>query len=427
MPQSRSLCCRWVGALSLATLCAVACPPAAYAQQVMLSQPGATVTYDVHAGAVTWAVADALAPYGAIYTADGRFAVAGITGAVPSVRLIDAATGAFADVAVSFDARVAHPRDHAVYGLADGALFGARMAKGNPARLDGLGITRYPGCATGTTSAIDLSGDGTRLFAGCESGDLAVIDAVTGALLHTLTPGPVTFKSTYDGSALVVVVPAVDAPIDLIDANTGTLLHRMARPGTTPCTPSIAHVSPDRRLGIVSCSIFTPPVPRSSSTAIAIDALGLAPGPTLHGLDLRIASISPDNRTAYSTAFVPRIGPGSILLTDLTTGVTTMALGGFNGSIAVNHAPLAPLPIAQVVGRRVDLAWTQPPGSPLPTSYVLEIGTARGRSDLGTIEIGPRMSLSVPGVPPGSYCVRIRARNVAGISAASNEMFIDVP
>lgn len=421
MSRSKSQFCRWVWTLCLAMVAAIACTPAAFAQQVMLNTPGATATYDMQTGTVTWAVPTRLASNGVIYTADGQLAVTRGNAAQPPVRVIDATTGAFADVGLAFDARVAHPRDVAVYGLTDGVPPGA---KGNPARLDAGGITRYPGCAPGTARAIDLSGDGTRLFAGCESGDLAVIDTVSGALLHTLTPGAVTFKSTYDGTALVVVAPAFDAPIDLIDANTGALLQRVPRPGTA-CTPALTRVSPDRTLGVLSCLRLVPNVPQVSATLVTMSPVALGLGRTLSDFTIDIDSISPDNRTMYSTAF-PSIGPGSVVLTDLSTGVATRVLDNFFGSIAVNHPPLPPLPTAQISGRRVDFTWTQPPGSPLPTAYVLEIGTARGLSDLGIVELGPGLTLTVSGVPPGSYCVRVRARNTAGVSQVSSEMFIDV-
>ena len=75
----------------------------------------------------------------------------------------------------------------------------------------------------------------------------------------------------------------------------------------------------------------------------------------------------------------------------------------------------------------MEVSWTAPPGSPLATTYALEIGTLPGQSNLGTLVLAPQPALSVPAVPAGRYYVRVRAHNVAGASDVSNELVVDVP
>lgn len=74
-----------------------------------------------------------------------------------------------------------------------------------------------------------------------------------------------------------------------------------------------------------------------------------------------------------------------------------------------------------VAGNSVTLAWN-PPATGGVTDYVLDAGTAPGASNLlNGLPIGGGFTIAIPGVPPGAYYVRIRARNAGGVSAPSNE------
>ncbi len=87
-------------------------------------------------------------------------------------------------------------------------------------------------------------------------------------------------------------------------------------------------------------------------------------------------------------------------------------------------APRAPTNLASPgSGSTVTLQWTAPSG-PAPTGYVIEAGTAPGRSDLGVLQVGNVTSFTAPAPPPGTYYVRVRAINARGAGQPSNEVVV---
>jgi len=71
-------------------------------------------------------------------------------------------------------------------------------------------------------------------------------------------------------------------------------------------------------------------------------------------------------------------------------------------------------------------SWLPPLGA---LSYRLRLGSAPGTSDLGEVEVGAVTSLAVSlaGVPPGTYFVRVAAVSACGVGTASNEVAVSVP
>jgi hypothetical protein len=73
----------------------------------------------------------------------------------------------------------------------------------------------------------------------------------------------------------------------------------------------------------------------------------------------------------------------------------------------------------------VTLVWDAPDGD--PTSCVGDAGSAPGLSNIAVYDSGSAdTTFFVAGVPPGTYYVRIRARNAAGISEPSNEIVVRI-
>lgn len=110
-----------------------------------------------------------------------------------------------------------------------------------------------------------------------------------------------------------------------------------------------------------------------------------------------------------------------------TRAYNACALGNVSneGVLAVN-VPAPPLLLtASVVGSTVRLVW---PASvdPVATSYALSLGTSPGAADLGTVPVGPVLRFDAPGVPAGTYFVRVVAVGATGAGPWSNEIAVTV-
>lgn len=94
------------------------------------------------------------------------------------------------------------------------------------------------------------------------------------------------------------------------------------------------------------------------------------------------------------------------------------------GGCVIPGAPSA-LRTVSIVNRRVVLAWNAATGS--PSSYVVEVGSASGLTNLLNLDLGSAATGLTADAPPGTYFVRIRGRNACGAGAVSNEITVPVP
>jgi hypothetical protein len=95
----------------------------------------------------------------------------------------------------------------------------------------------------------------------------------------------------------------------------------------------------------------------------------------------------------------------------------------------VQAAAAAPGPppnlTASVNGSTVTLTWLVPTSPDPATSYVLEAGSSPGSTNILVFDtLSTNTSFTATGVPAGTYYVRVRARNSAGTSSASNEVVV---
>jgi hypothetical protein len=78
-------------------------------------------------------------------------------------------------------------------------------------------------------------------------------------------------------------------------------------------------------------------------------------------------------------------------------------------------------------GDMVSGTWGAPVGEEAPTSYAIEAGSQPGLNDQGTYVVPATQTSYGRPTPPGTYFVRVYARNACGTSAPSNEVTITVP
>jgi hypothetical protein len=90
--------------------------------------------------------------------------------------------------------------------------------------------------------------------------------------------------------------------------------------------------------------------------------------------------------------------------------------------------PAAPSSLrANVVGNAVSLSWVPPLISGYISSYIVEVGTAPGLSDILNFNTGSPASFFTANAPFGVYRARVRAVNACGISGPSVEIIVSVP
>ena len=80
--------------------------------------------------------------------------------------------------------------------------------------------------------------------------------------------------------------------------------------------------------------------------------------------------------------------------------------------------------VANVAGRNVSLAWVAPAGP--VTGYLLEYGGAEGLT-LSSIPLGPTTVFAANNAPPGTFYVRVRAVNAAGVGPPTLDAVVVVP
>ena len=92
-------------------------------------------------------------------------------------------------------------------------------------------------------------------------------------------------------------------------------------------------------------------------------------------------------------------------------------------------APSAPaqLVVEKAPNASVRAGWQAPTGAEMPTSYVIESGSGPGKNDIGTFIVPATATSTERQGAPGTFHVRVYARNACGTSAPSNEVVITLP
>jgi hypothetical protein len=151
---------------------------------------------------------------------------------------------------------------------------------------------------------------------------------------------------------------------------------------------------------------------------------------------------SPEARDGSPTAPSPRglasseLSAPDVSGIDLATCLVAPVPSCFSGAritaANVDAAPVTSPPLnltASVNGSTVVLVWTAPAVQDAPVnSYLIEVGSSPfAAADLASFDTGnAATTLTAPLIPPGTYYVRLRARNALGLSQASAQIQVVV-
>jgi hypothetical protein len=347
----------------------------------------------------------------AYVTPDGsRVVWLGISGATgPSVYVHDVATGSTATI---------------------GPFHGARILLGNPVHpevyvFDSTGFTALSPngqrrvdlpCLPGDRAAI--SADGRRLSVICgPSLGTAIVDTASGTLVaelslygkisadgdHVYTRDYVNGQFRLQRRSLATGDVLADVPNPgfelLIDHATGDVV-TYGR-GTYPSTFLMDGATLAQRWG----------------AQVSIDIFGNSLEPVI------------DQATGYLYSASQGV---DVDVLD-TRSAQPVGLARFRASRGVAIATAPPVPAAPaglsaiVAGGAVQLAWSASSVPAAVTRYLVEAGSGPGLGDIVTVDVGAQTALTVGGVPPGTYYVRVRAANASGRGAPSNEVVVTVP
>ncbi len=131
---------------------------------------------------------------------------------------------------------------------------------------------------------------------------------------------------------------------------------------------------------------------------------------------------------AATTFSAPGVGDGSYWLRVRGSNAAgsgppsedvAVVMGASGGCVGLSYGPVLQAP--SVSGRQLTLTWDAPAGPVAPTGYVLFAGSAAGRSDLATIDLGSAATTFTAEAPPGTYFLRVAGRSSCGVGAVSND------
>jgi hypothetical protein len=165
-----------------------------------------------------------------------------------------------------------------------------------------------------------------------------------------------------------------------------------------------------------------------SGTTVSLQWSAPATGGTVSDYILEAGSA-----TGQSNLFNASVGSGRSLSSPVANGTYFVRVRGRNASgtgtasnevsftVGSLSAPGAPSGLSATTnGTLLTLQWTAPSSGGAVGDYVLEAGRSSGGTDLFNGSVGTGTTISSQ-VTPGTYFLRVRARNAAGTSAASNE------
>ena len=281
-----------------------------------------------------------------------------------------------------------------------------------------------------------LSGDGRRLSYFCGNPrSVMVVDSGDGRLLGAVTlfapVSQVVIRTPHalDGPGTTMYAVDMDNPFPgnpvwyrRFDVATGALLaeRQSFEAGTSlwAYNEMTGHLYAGSSFGIVVLD---------ANTLAEVGRIA-RPHPALFPK----VAFDPDQPHAYIAWYSYIGGPMRVSLVHTGTLATLASIDipvdGQLVGIALGPRPPRVSDLSALVGGGlVTLSWAIGASRSIATGQVVEAGFSPGETVVRRLVDAGATSLTVPGVPPGRYYVRVRSENGTGIGMPSNEVVVDVP
>lgn len=277
---------------------------------------------------------------------------------------------------------------------------------------------------------------------GVDFEDVDVIDTRTGNVLKTLDIAPVTADRLLTNTAGTRLFVNRFAPggAFAFDVASGTPLGSIPLPQTSTNVLSLDQARGRLLISSDGLEAFSMDSLVSLGT-ISLPAFPLPPPPYAHAVGLRAdTDVSGQSATIFElqvVVFVDNLslttcGASRLVALDAATGQLrgTADLSAFSADASCGPPVLVRVTepgspqgaTVTVSGHQVTLDWQTTMDA---TGYDIEAGSAPGLTNLATVSVTDT-HLTIEGVPPGVYYLRVRAINTIGKSAVSQEIRVVV-
>ena len=272
--------------------------------------------------------------------------------------------------------------------------------------------------------------------------------ATASATVTPITPAPTAqiTATLQNNDAAVVNWQASNAVSASINGNDVGLSGSTSVPVSATTTFTITARAADGRTATASATVTVesstlPGVPRSMTSSVSGSRVTLAwQPPNSGGTPTHYLLYIGTSSGVSNTVNAYNVGNNLTVSGDLPRGryyARVRAVNAAGMSLSSNEATFRigrklGTPTGFTVsftGTTATVSWTAPAADSaedVPTDYVLEAGTARGRSDTASVRVGNVTSFSAD-VSYGTYYVRVRAENAFGESDPTEDLEVRAP